>query len=312
VAIVLTRVIRPLRAITNAVRGDPDMAAVKKLAARKDEIGQFAQALEGFRQGNSDRESLERELLRHQMAKEAAETASRIKSEFLANMSHELRTPLNAVIGFSDLIVSKAFGELNARYGEYAKLINEAGHHLLSLVSDILDLAKIEAGRFSCDFRIFDLKESATACLPLMERRAAERQVRIEAHLPEGPVEVEADIRGCKQILINLLSNAVKFSRPGGKVTLSLGEAGDEAVIAVRDEGVGISAELMARLGQPFEQGSNDPMLAREGTGLGLALVKALIGRHGGRFAVESREEIGTTITVWLPRRQAKEARAAA
>jgi cell cycle sensor histidine kinase DivJ len=312
VMIVLTRVIGPLRAITSAIRGESGMAAVQKLAGRDDEIGQFAKALDGFRQDASEREKLERELLRHQLATEAAQTASRIKSEFLANMSHELRTPLNAVIGFSDLILSKTFGELNPRYREYAQLIHEAGNHLLSLVSDILDLAKIEAGRFSCDFRVLDLKETTTACLPLIERRAAEHKIRIQAYLPVGPVEVEADMRGCKQILINLLSNAVKFSRPGGKVTLSLREAGEEAMISVRDEGVGIPAELLARLGQPFEQGSNDPMLAREGTGLGLALVKALISRHGGRFTVESREGVGTTITVWLPRRQPKEARQAA
>ena len=268
--------------------------------------------MNGFRQDASERERLERELLRHQLAKETAETASRIKSEFLANMSHELRTPLNAVIGFSDLIISKAFGELNPRYEEYAKLIHEAGNHLLSLVSDILDLAKIEAGRFSCDFRLLDLKETVTACLPMIERRAAERQLRLEARLPEAPLEVEADVRGCKQILINLLSNAVKFSRPGGKVTLKLSEAGGEAMISVSDEGIGIPAELLERIGQPFEQGSNDPMLAREGTGLGLALVKALISRHNGRFTVESRESLGTTITVWLPRRQPKERRQAA
>ena len=321
VMIVLTRVIRPLRVITDAVGGgavggsadgEGALVAVRKLARRHDEIGQFAQALDRFRQGASEREGLERELLRHQLATEAAQTASRIKSEFLANMSHELRTPLNAVIGFSDLVLTKAFGDLNPRYEEYAKLINEAGHHLLSLVSDILDLAKIEAGRFSCDFRVFDLKESAAGCLPLIEQRAAERNIRVEAQVPDGPVEVEADMRGCKQILINILSNAVKFSRPGGKVTLKLAQEDGEAMIAVRDEGIGIPADLLARIGQPFEQGSNDPMLAREGTGLGLALVKALISRHGGRFTVESRENVGTTITVWLPQRQPKETRQAA
>jgi signal transduction histidine kinase len=305
-------VIRPLRVITNAVGSEGEMAEVRMLARRDDEIGQFAKALNRFRHAAGERDRLERELLRHQLAKETAETASRIKSEFLANMSHELRTPLNAVIGFSDLVLSKTFGELNPRYEEYARLINEAGHHLLSLVSDILDLAKIEAGRFSCDFRIFDLKDSASQCLPLIERRAAENGIAVEASMPEGAVEVEADIRGCKQILINLLSNAVKFSRPGGVVHLSLAQADGEAVITVRDEGVGIPAELLKRIGQPFEQGSNDPMLAREGTGLGLALVKALISRHRGRFEVESRENVGTTIRVWLPRRQPKEARQAA
>jgi signal transduction histidine kinase len=312
VIIVLTRVIHPLRTMTLAIRGERDMARIAELAQRGDEIGQFAQALNGFRQDAAERERLEREVLRNQMAKEAAETASRIKSEFLANMSHELRTPLNAVIGFSDVMLAKTFGELGARYEEYARLIHEAGNHLLSLVSDILDLAKIEAGRFSCDFHILDLKEAARSCLPLIEKRAAEHGIRVEARLPEIHLDVEADARGIKQILINLLSNAVKFSRPDGTVTLSLAGKGDDVEIAVRDHGVGIPDEVMARIGQPFTQSSADPMLAREGTGLGLALVKALVGRHGGTFDVESHENVGTTITVRLPRRQHQLARAAA
>jgi len=312
VAIMLNRVIHPLRTMTLAIRGERDMARIAELARRGDEIGQFAQALNGFRQDAAERERLEREVLRNQMAKEAAETASRIKSEFLANMSHELRTPLNAVIGFSDVMLAKTFGELGARYEEYARLIHEAGNHLLSLVSDILDLAKIEAGRFSCDFHLVDLKEAARSCLPLIEKRAAEHGIRLEARLPDIHLDVEADARGIKQILINLLSNAVKFSRPGGLVTLSLAGKGDDVEIAVRDQGVGIPDEVMARIGQPFTQSSADPMLAREGTGLGLALVKALVGRHGGVFEVESCEDVGTTIRVRLPRRQHQLARAAA
>jgi signal transduction histidine kinase len=312
VAIVLTRVIQPLRTMTEAIRGERDMAKIAELAGRNDEIGQFAKALNGFRQDAAERERLEREVLRNQLAKEAAETASRIKSEFLANMSHELRTPLNAVIGFSDVMIAKTFGELGARYEEYARLIHEAGNHLLSLVSDILDLAKIEAGRFSCDFRLLDLKEAARSCLPMIEKRAAERGIRLDVEMPDIHLDVEADARGCKQILINLLSNAVKFSRPGGTVTLSLAGKGQDVEIAVRDQGIGMPADLMARIGQPFTQSSADPMLAREGTGLGLALVKALVGRHGGTFDVESGENVGTTITVRLPRRQHQPDRAAA
>jgi signal transduction histidine kinase len=311
VVIVLTRVIRPLRAMTLAIRGERDMAKIAELARRDDEIGQFAQALNGFRQHAVERERLEREVLRSQLAKEAAETASRIKSEFLANMSHELRTPLNAVIGFSDVMLARTFGALEPRYEEYARLIHEAGNHLLSLVSDILDLAKIEAGRFSCDFRILDMTDTVRSCLPMIEKRAAEHGIRVQVHLPDGALDVEADARGTKQILINLLTNAVKFSKPGGTVSLALRGTGEEVEIAVRDDGVGISDDLMSRIGQPFTQGSGDPMLAREGTGLGLALVKALVGRHGGRLQVESRENIGTTMTVWLPRRQQPSARAA-
>jgi cell cycle sensor histidine kinase DivJ len=155
------------------------------------------------------------------------------------------------------------------------------------------------------------MTDTVRSCLPMIEKRAAEHGIRVQVHLPEGGLDVEADARGTKQILINLLSNAVKFSKPGGTVILALRDAGEEVEIAVRDDGVGISDDLLSRIGQPFTQGSGDPMLAREGTGLGLALVKALVGRHGGRLQVESRENIGTTMTVWLPRRQQPSARAA-
>jgi two-component system cell cycle sensor histidine kinase PleC len=245
-------------------------------------------------------------------ARETAETASRIKSEFLANMSHELRTPLNAVIGFSDLMLHKTFGPLSERYEEYVGLINDAGNHLLSLVSDILDLAKIEAGRFAPDFRTFDLKAPAQQSLALIHRRADERHITVTAQLPDGDLLLEADARACKQILLNLLSNAVKFSREGGEMMLSLRALPDCVEIMVRDEGIGIPADLLARIGQPFEQASNNPMLAREGTGLGLALVKALVAEHGGSLRVASQENVGTEITVILPRRQGPRASQAA
>ena len=258
----------------------------------------------------TDRLAIESEMAE---AKAAAETANKAKSEFLANMSHELRTPLNAVIGFSELMMHKTFGPLSERYAEYAGLINDAGTHLLSLVSDILDLAKIEAGRFTPDFQSFDLKAPALACLALIRRRADERHISVTTKLPEGELMVEADSRAIKQILLNLLSNAVKFSRDGGEITLTLAAVQGGVEIKVRDEGIGIPADVLARIGQPFEQASNNPMLAREGTGLGLALVKALAAEHGGKVTVASQENVGTEITVVLPRRQdARAARAAA
>ena len=309
--IVLTRVIRPLRAITSAIRDQHDMTAVMKLAERDDEIGQFAQALNVFHQGAGDRERLQREVLRSQVEKEAAQTASRIKSEFLANMSHELRTPLNAVIGFSDLMMSKAFGDMGPRYEEYARLIHEAGNHLLSLVSDILDLAKIEAGRFSCDFRVFDLKECAESCLPLIARRAAEHGVTVESRMPDGMVDVEADVRACKQILINLLSNAVKFSRAGGTVTLTLRETGGEAEISVRDQGIGIPASFWRALASHSSRAPMIPCWRAKAPVWAWRWSRRLVSRHGGRLAVESQENVGTTITVYLPRRQQQAARAA-
>jgi signal transduction histidine kinase len=310
--LVVIRVLTPLKQITRAITSNQDEVIERALAlgARGDEIGRFAQALKVFRQGAADRQRLERELLQNQAAKEAAETSSRIKSEFLANMSHELRTPLNAVIGFSELMLHRTFGALSERYEEYARLINESGNHLLSLVSDILDLAKIEAGRFQADFRDFDLKACVRDCVPLIQPKARERQIRLAVELPSGPVMVVADARACKQILINLLSNAVKFSRAQGAITVSLTDMGDRVSISVRDEGIGIPAEVLARIGQPFEQASNNPMLAREGTGLGLSVVKALVGEHNGEMIVESRELAGTTLTIILPRHQERRAAA--
>ena len=282
--------IRPLNAITRAMISgkDEDIEAALALRARTDEIGLFARAMKASRQGAAQR-------LRLDAARKAAEAASRVKSEFLANMSHELRTPLNAVIGFSELMLHRTFGPLSERYEEYAGLIHDAGHHLLSLVSDILDLAKIEAGRFAADFQVFDIKAPAVQCLALIRRRADERNITVTAHLPDGDLQVEADARACKQIQINLLSNAVKYSREGGEITLSVRAPHDCVEIRVRDEGIGIPADVLARIGQPFEQASNNPMLAREGTGLGLALVKALAAEHGGTFTGgEPGENVGT------------------
>jgi signal transduction histidine kinase len=304
--LVSARIIRPLRQITRAITSNRDEGIEEVLArsARGDEIGQFALALKTFRKIAADRQRLESELVKNLAAREAAEAASKVKSEFLANMSHELRTPLNAVIGFSELMLHKTFGPLSARYEEYARLINESGSHLLSLVSDILDLAKIEAGRFQPDFRELDLKSCIEDCIRLVETRARDQQVGLAVRLPQGPVTLVADVRACKQILINLLSNAVKFSRPEGVITVSLAERAKTVELSVRDEGIGIPAAVLARIGQPFEQANNNPMLAREGTGLGLSVVKALVGEHGGEIKVESREHVGTTITITLPRVQ--------
>jgi signal transduction histidine kinase len=305
--IVFARIIRPLNAITRAMTSgaEEDIERTLALRLRTDEIGLFARALKAQRQGAAARRRLEAE-------REAAETASRIKSEFLANMSHELRTPLNAIIGFSELMLHRTFGPLSERYGEYSGLIHDAGNHLLSLVSDILDLAKIEAGRFTPDFQVFELTAPTLQCVALIRRRAEERRIGVHARLPEGDVQAEADARAFKQILLNLLSNAVKFSREGGSVWLTLEAGPDTVELRVKDEGVGIAADLLARLGQPFEQASNNPMLAREGTGLGLALVKALAAEHGGRVEVASQENVGTEIAVILPRRQGARASRAA
>ena len=300
---VIWRVIGPLRAITRAISAVSGgrLAGDIPFGERKDEIGQFARALNMFRDGALERMRLEKALVESRVAQETAETSNRVKSEFLANMSHELRTPLNAIIGFSEAMQHQIYGALPGRYVEYVALINEAGIHLLNLVSDILDLAKIEAGKFELDPREINLRETVERCLKLTQRRAEEKKIKLVTTLPDGPLMLTADFRSCQQILLNLLSNAVKFTREGGEVEVSVFVEDAHMAVSVRDNGIGIPAQALSRIGGAFEQASNDPMLAREGTGLGLALVKALVGQHGGTFGIESKENSGTCVTVDLP-----------
>ena len=300
---VLQRVIRPLMRITQAMEriAAGDLEQKIPYDNRRDEIGRFAIALHKFRNSAVEKQNLEAELLHQQVAKETAETSNRIKSEFLANMSHELRTPLNAIIGFSDMMQKHIYGPLGERYEEYVALINESGHHLLNLVSDVLDLAKIEAGKFVLDSRVLDLGEAVSYCLQVTKKNADDHGVVLIADLPQAPLTFTADARAFRQILLNLVTNAVKFTRHGGEVRIK-GAAGDGILkIMVSDNGIGIPADALSRIGQAFEQASNDPMLAREGTGLGLALVRALVAQHGGTLSIESQEHVGTTVTVELP-----------
>jgi two-component system cell cycle sensor histidine kinase PleC len=248
-----------------------------------------------------ERERLQSELLENLSAKEAAEAASRVKSEFLANMSHELRTPLNAIIGFSDVMRARLFGPMHARYEEYVALINESGQHLLNLITDILDLSKIEAGKFVLDPQPVDLAETAAYCLDLTRRRAEETGITLTSQVPADLPMLIADPRSVKQILLNLLSNAVKFTPAGGVVSLSAEAREGRLHLAVSDNGIGIPGKALARIGLAFEQANNDPMRAREGTGLGLALVKSLVGKHGGSVHIASQEGAGTTVSIILP-----------
>jgi signal transduction histidine kinase len=301
--LIFQRVIRPLRILTGAMERviEGDMKRVIPMQDRRDEFGQFARTVSLFRDAALERERLKSELVRNLSAREAAEAASKVKSEFLANMSHELRTPLNAIIGFSDTMRSRLFGPLHARYEEYAGLINDSGQHLLSLITDILDLSKIEAGKFVLDPRPVDVAESVAACLEMTRRRAEETGVTLTADVPDDLPMLVADPRSVKQILLNLLSNAVKFTPAGGAVSLQVRTDGAKLHLAVRDTGIGISGKTLSRIGQVFEQADNDPMRAREGTGLGLALVKSLVAQHGGQVHIESREGVGTTVSVELP-----------
>lgn len=300
---VIFRVIRPLRAITGAMQAvaGSNLDHVIPFQNRRDEIGQFARALRLFRDNVIDKRKLEEALRENQVAKETAEASSKVKSQFLANMSHELRTPLNAIIGFSELIQNQIYGPLQKQYRDYATIIHESGHHLLNLVSDILDIAKIEAGKFVLDIRDVDLTESVAYCVRLVKNRADERGIRLVTLLPAQGLTFSADQRAFRQILLNLLSNAIKFSRPGEEVEVAARITGETLIVTVRDHGIGMPESLLARVGQPFEQAVNDPVHAREGTGLGLSLVRALIHQHGGALKIESREGVGTAVTCELP-----------
>ncbi|MGD1934541.1 MAG: PAS domain-containing sensor histidine kinase [Candidatus Phaeomarinobacter sp.] len=234
-------------------------------------------------------------------AKEAAEAASNMKSEFLANMSHELRTPLNAVIGFSEAIEQQIVGEVPEVYRGYAADIQTSGHHLLSLINDLLDLSKIEAGKFELDEEQINLGNIINVSLRLIDPTAQAKNVTVEktaAYLP--PVWV--DERAMRQVFLNVLSNAVKFTEPGGRVHINshLDESGD-ITISVTDTGIGMAAEDIPRALQPFEQVSSSLTRGHAGTGLGLPMVASLIQLHDGDVTVESQLGEGTTVHIKLP-----------
>lgn len=235
-------------------------------------------------------------------AKETAETAYASKSRFLANMSHELRTPLNAIIGFSDLISKQMLGPLgNDRYLDYINGIKESGQHLLDLITDILDMSKIEAGKYDLTLENVSLNHSIKSAVQMMEGRAIDGQLMLSSHLPDDEVVLRADRRAIKQIIINLLSNAIKFTEAGGHVDVSLQRQGDVAVIQVRDTGIGIPAHKIADVTKPFEQVSNAFTRKHEGSGLGLTITKELTELHRGQMIIDSKLGMGTAITVRLP-----------
>jgi two-component system, cell cycle sensor histidine kinase DivJ len=247
----------------------------------------------------TERKSYERALIE---ARDLAEEANRAKSSFLANMSHELRTPLNAILGFSEVMTHEMFGPVGSpRYLEYSRLIHESGAHLLELINGILDMSKIEAGKFDLSEEIFDLDEAANACARFVRQPAERAGVRLKIAIAPRAHTIFADKRAIKQVLVNLLSNGVKFTPRGGEVRLTAGLDSKGIEIVVADSGVGISAKDLARLGQPFEQVEGEHVRSKEGTGLGLALVKALASMHGGEATIESALGVGTTVHVRLP-----------
>jgi two-component system, cell cycle sensor histidine kinase DivJ len=235
-----------------------------------------------------------------EIARAEAETREAGKTRFLANMSHELRTPLNAVLGFSDIMRQRIFGPLPDRYGEYAENIHQAGGHLLDLINDVLDVTKIEAERYALTLERFDAREVVSAAMALVRVNADDKGVSLSSVLPGDPVEVSADKRALKQIALNLLSNAVKFTPRGGSITVTVEAIGPYLEVVVADTGVGIAPEDVRRLGRPFEQ-AGEMEQRRQGTGLGLSLVRAFAELHGGRMSIDSTLGEGTAVTVRLP-----------
>ncbi|MBI1736842.1 MAG: GAF domain-containing protein [Candidatus Rokubacteria bacterium] len=229
------------------------------------------------------------------------EVANRHKSEFLASMSHELRTPLNAVIGFSEVLLERMFGELNDKQEEYLRDIYSSGRHLLSLINDILDLAKIEAGRMELEVTRFDLPQAIENAVTLVRGRADAHAIRLEMQIDPRLGDFVADERKVKQILLNLLSNAVKFTPEGGRITLRAAPANGSVEIAVADTGTGIASEDQAAVFEEFRQVGADYARKREGTGLGLALTKRFVELHGGTIGLKSALGEGSTFTFTLP-----------
>ncbi|MEZ5668785.1 MAG: ATP-binding protein [Alphaproteobacteria bacterium] len=295
------RVLDRIKRLQVAMRRGVNGEFVKVDDADRDEIAQMARAHGYFIDAIAARESrLKRERdIQRQLAAEA-EAASRAKSMFLANMSHELRTPLNAIIGFSDLLCSAPADP--ARVKEYSADINSSGRHLLSVINDVLEFSKIEAGRAELSIEATSLAEAVGAAHRFVRLAAQERAIAIAVELV-GPSVIQADPVALRQVFANLLSNAAKFARADTTINVvgKPSESGDSYRISVIDQGVGISADQLDKVLQPFHQERSSYTRGRGGTGLGLAITRSLVELHGGTLRIQSEKGVGTTVIVSLP-----------
>jgi two-component system, cell cycle sensor histidine kinase PleC len=242
-----------------------------------------------------------REAELHQ-AKDNAEAANRSKSTFLANMSHELRTPLNAIIGFSDLVMSEAFGPLGSpKYQEYAADINNSGAHLLQVINYILDLSRVEAGRYELRRERLRPKELIDEVLRVLSVSVSQADIELVVNAPANLPLASLDRRAIRQVLLNLVSNSMKFTLAGGTITIAASADARLLTLAVGDTGIGIPKDDLPRLANPFEQVANSMTKSHEGSGLGLAISRELVRLHGGTFTIESEVGVGTTVTLSLP-----------
>jgi signal transduction histidine kinase len=274
----------------------------EKLKAQQEEMEVVNEELEEKNE-LLERQKREVEQARREIADKAEDLAlaSKYKSEFLANMSHELRTPLNAVIGFSEVLAERMFGEVNEKQAEYLQDILSSGRHLLSLINDILDLSKVEAGRLELELGRFHLPNALENALTLVRARASRHGIALEVSVDEALGEIVGDERKIQQILLNLLSNAVKFTPEGGRVGVTATAADGVITISVSDTGVGIAPEDQEAIFEEFRQVGRDDARKQEGTGLGLTLPKKFVELHGGRIWVRSQVGQGSTFTFTLP-----------
>lgn len=250
----------------------------------------------------TERKNVETHLM---YAKETAEQADRAKTEFLGNMSHEFRTPLNAIIGFSQMIKDQMMGEVPSQYVEYAGAINSSGIHLLDVVNDLLDVASIESGSLTISEDVVDLVDVCNACVRMLRHRAQKNQIVVSLRVPKSPLQMRGDLRRLKQILINLVGNAIKFTDKGGRVTVSAFLNSDNCpVLSVADTGIGIPTEHLTHVFNPFYRVDKHYVSQREGTGLGLPLVKTLAELHGGDIKINSEPGVGTRVDIIFPEKR--------
>ncbi|QWD97828.1 hypothetical protein C2740_05535 [Polynucleobacter sp. MG-5-Ahmo-C2] len=249
---------------------------------------------------------LEKNQIRLQESNLLLENANRHKSEFLANMSHELRTPLNSIIGFSELLKEKIFGDINPKQTEYVKNIYNSGKHLLDLINDILDLSKIESGEVNVFREIFSLNKAIQSCVAIVSERVKKNKLKLHVYIGEGENLIYADERKMKQILLNLLTNAVKFTPEGGEIVVQAESTEAGIHVIVKDSGIGIAPKDQEKIFEEFKQVENNYTRKLEGTGLGLAIVKRLIDLQNGWLKLDSALGEGSSFTFFIPKVESK------